>query len=609
MASLLLWLALLAQDPRELGREALAEGRLDEAEAHLTAALAANPPRVFEIHYALGRLYLQKRDYPRARQSFDECLARAPRFAPALVGRARASLFLEDVDQALEDLTAAKSFPEAPPEAELLGNDLDLFLARGAGASSEPIQDLASAREYLRWGATLLSRGETNTALRPLRIASAIDDQNPIPFLFLTERGEAPPSLYPTLPAEFRRAREALERNDLDGARASAEAILEKRPAFVPARLLLLESLGAAKRPVEALVQYEKLVQELPPVFEVEARAGRLAHEVEAHGLAECHARRALELKPRDPAMLFLLAESQLGAGEAQEAIATCEGAIASGVATAPLYFTLGNALHGRMEIGASIAALRKAVELDPQAAEDIAAFALSSLTTEDYRNLRELLEAHVETHRDNVNTSYSLGVMSLREGDLDEARGYLERVRELAPREVQAHYNLALLHQRAGRDDLAREAMARFQELKAEEDALWREGHRLSNLRIRAASAELDERIAILTELVKSPTEETPSDYVLLGEALFAAGRLEEARSAFERARTQRARDASALEGLSRVEAALGDSDKAAAHAEAAALLKRRCRREAPGREKGRRHRLPSPSLFRTRTRSRRGA
>jgi len=578
MTSLLFWLAFFAQDARDLGRQALADGRLEEAEIHLQSALASNPPRVFEIHYALGRLHLQKRDYPRARESFDACLSRAPRFSPALVGRARAFLFLEDVEAAAADLTSAGSLPDAPAEAELLANDLELYLTRGAGASAEPIQDLASAREHLRLGAALLSRGKTDAGLRSLRIASAVDDQNPIAFLLLKGLGEDLPPVFPTLAAEFRLAREALEKSELESAAAALEKILERRPAFVPARLLLMEALEAEKRFVDALVQYEKLAGELPPVFELHARAGRVALRAEAHGLAECHARRALDLKPQEPTMLFLLAESQLGAGDAAEAIATCERAIASGAATAPIYFTLGNALHGRMEIASSIAALRKAVELDPQAAEDIASFALSSLTTEDSRNLRTLLEAHVESHRDSVNTLYSLGVMCLREGELEKARGYLERVRELAPRDVQAYYNLALLHQRAGREDLAREAMARFQALKAEEEALWREGHRLSNLRIRAENAGLEERIEILTELVKSRTEETSADYVLLGEALLAAERLEEARDAFESGRTQTAGDARALEGLSRVAAALGDDEKSLVYANAAALLKRRC-------------------------------
>jgi tetratricopeptide (TPR) repeat protein len=428
----------------------------------------------------------------------------------------------------------------------------------------------------------LLARGQTDAAIGSLRVASAIDDLNPITFLFLKERGEEPPPLYPELPAEFLLARQAYEAGDFDKASSAAEAILKRRKIFVPARLLLLEAASARKRSVDALVQYDALIAQLPPLFELRARAARLALEAEAYELAECNAASALSLEPSDPTLLFLLAQAQLEGGKAKEAIATCERAIASGAATAPIYFTLGNALHGRMEIASSIAALQKAVELDPQAAEDIASFALSSLTTEDYRNLRSLLEAHVESHRDNVNTLYSLGVMALREGELEKARGYLERVRELAPKDVQAYYNLALLHQRAGREDLAREAMARFQELKAEEDALWQEGHRLSDVRIRgestAARGELEEAIALFSELVKTRTEETPADYVLLGEVLLAAGRLEEARQAFESSRTQTARDARALEGLSRVAAGQGDTAKFLAYADAAALLKRSC-------------------------------
>jgi tetratricopeptide (TPR) repeat protein len=523
-------------------------------------------------------LYLQKRDYARARESFDACLARAPRFSPAYVGRARAALFLEDLEAGLADLEAARGFPDAPPEAELLGNDAEIYVSRGSSASSASIQDLSSAREYLRLGASLLARGQTDYALRSLRIASAIDDQNPIAFLFLKAQGEGPPPPYPSLAAELLLARQAFERNDFDGAAAAAETILKRRPGFVPARLLLLEAAESAKRTVDALVQYEKLANDLPPLFELHARAARLAFGAEAYELARCHAALALEQKPADPPLLVLLAEAQLAAGEAEKAIATCEKALASGVATGPIYFTLGNALHGRMEIGRSIAALQKAVELDPQAAEDIASFALSSLTTEDYGSLRSLLEAHVESHRDNVNTLYSLGVMNLREGELEKARGYLDRVRELAPKNAQAYYSLALLHQRAGHEDLAREAMARFQELKAEEDDLWREGHRLSNLRIRAENVGLEERIEILTDLVKTRTDETPGDYALLGEALLAAGRLQEARDAFERSRTQTARDAAALDGLSRVEAALGDADASGSFAEAAALLRRAC-------------------------------
>ncbi|MGH9333259.1 MAG: tetratricopeptide repeat protein, partial [Vicinamibacteria bacterium] len=348
----LLAFLLAIQDPLQLGRQALAIGKLDEAEAHLEAALAGNPPRVFEVHYALGRLHLMKRDYPRALESFDACLARAPRFAPALVNRARASFFLGDLERGLADLGAAQALPEPPPEAAALETDVETY--RGPREIPET-QDLSSARDYLHRGAYYLSRGETEKALRALRVAQSIDDQNPISFLLLKKLGEAPPPFYPELSSDFALAREAYQRGDFDRASAGARSILERRPLFVPARLMLLEAAEREKRFVDALVEYEKLLLELPETAELYARSARIAYTAEAYELAECHAARALELDPDDAALFFLLAEAELGAGKAEEAIATCERAIESGIVTAPIYFTLGNALHTRMEIAASI--------------------------------------------------------------------------------------------------------------------------------------------------------------------------------------------------------------------------------------------------------------
>ncbi|HEY7817477.1 MAG TPA: tetratricopeptide repeat protein, partial [Vicinamibacteria bacterium] len=286
-------LLLLSQDPLQLGRQALAAGRLDEAETHLQAALAANPPRVFEVHYALGRLYLQKRDYARARESFEACVARAPRFSPAYVGRARAALFLGDIEGGLADLKAARGLPEAPPEAELLEKDVELYVSRGANAEAPAIRELSSARDYLRAGISLLAGEKESEALRALRVASAIDDQNPVSFLLLQERGESPPDLYPELSSEFQEARQAFETGELETASAAAEGIVRRRALFVPARLLLLEAALSEKRFVDALVQLDELASQLPPVLELHARAARTALEAEAYELAECSASEA----------------------------------------------------------------------------------------------------------------------------------------------------------------------------------------------------------------------------------------------------------------------------------------------------------------------------
>lgn len=86
----------------QLGRIALESGDWAAAREHLEIAVESDPQRPFLAWHLLGqaRLFL---DEPRAaREAFDEALGRAPRFGPALVGRARSSLLLEDLDGALE---------------------------------------------------------------------------------------------------------------------------------------------------------------------------------------------------------------------------------------------------------------------------------------------------------------------------------------------------------------------------------------------------------------------------------------------------------------------------------------------------------------------------
>jgi len=587
MALALALLAVFAQaaDPLQLGRQALAEGRLGEAESHLQSALAANPPRVFQVYFALGRVYLQKRDFVAAREAFTQSLARAPRFGPALLGRARASLFLEEIESGLADLKAAQAVPDPPQEARVLERQLSLYLSRGEPASEAELkralgQDLGSADAYIGLAARYLATGQHEEALGVLRVAEAIDDQNPVSFLFLKGRAR-PPAPYPELYFHLQTARAALEKGDGEAASSLARKILETRPLFVPARLLLIHLAETRAQTLEALMEYQNLSEQLPELAGLANQMARLAYRAGAYRLAECNARRALEAEPADGALYYLLANAQLSAGKAEEALQTCRRAIASGVATAPIYFTLGEAHHARMEIGESITAHQRAVELDPQAAENIAAFALSSLTTEQYASLRKLLEEHVQSHPDNINTLYSLGVMYVRDGETEKARAYFNRLEALAPKQAQVYYNLALIYQREGRAEQARQALERFRTLKEEEEKQWLEGHRIHDQRLKGKDAlgrsDFGKAIEIFGELAVSPAHEA-GDLVSLGQGLLGAGRPEEARESFERALKEAPYQPDALGGMARALDSLGKKEEAERYRAATALLTRSC-------------------------------
>ena len=108
-------------------------------------------------------------------------------------------------------------------------------------------------------------------------------------------------------------------------------------------------------------------------------------------------------------------------------------------------------------------------------------------MTTEDYRALRDLLEEHVGTHSDNVNTLYSLAVMHVRDGELDEAERLFLRVEKLVPKRAQVHYNLAMIYARHGREEDAGVAMDRFREVKGLENEEWERQNRINARRLAA--------------------------------------------------------------------------------------------------------------------------
>jgi tetratricopeptide (TPR) repeat protein len=553
----------------------------------LQEVLAGNPPRVFEVYFALGRVYLQKRNYVAAKEAFAQSLARAPRFAPALLGRARASLFLSEIEAGLADLQAAHSVPSPPPEAGILERQLSLYLSQAEPDSEIELERalgeaLGNADTYLELGVRYLRMRENEKAQEALRVARAIDDLNPVSSLLLGNDSSSP-APYPELAFEIGTARAALERDDFDAASDKARNILAKRPLFVPARLLLLQVAETRGDTVEQLLLYEDLVEHLPDIPALLTQMARLAQRAEAYELAECSARRALDSGPADrPALYLLLANAQLSAEKAEEALDTCRRAIDEGFATAPIYFTLGEVHHARMELSESISAFEKAVQLDPQAAENIAAFALSSLTTDQYASLRSVLESHVASHPDNINTIYSLGVMHLRDGALEKATACFDRLRTLAPGQAQVFYNLALIHQREGHHDEAREAMERFDALKREEERLWLEGRRVNDRRLEGKDAlergDFAQAIEVFGELTGSKSHEA-SDCIGLGDALLGAHRADEARAAFEKGLKEAPHSRDALSGMARALDALGKREDAERYRRAAALLARTCR------------------------------
>jgi tetratricopeptide (TPR) repeat protein len=610
----------------QLGRLALERGDLDVAESHLEQATISQPPRVFAAWNLLGRVQLLTGRPADARTSFTQAVEKAPRFAPALEGRARASLFLGEVEPALVDLESAMALPTAPRETGLLIGEVLLLLNRhaearaalSAVAGSEEVGEKAKtaaevlmlaidppgsqrpetslivalgdhldlAQAYLALGVFSLLREDSTRAETALRVALEIDDQDPVPGLLLASTvGEAPqaiwPESYPELERTLARASRSLERGDAETASRLANEIVGRRPHHLPARLILIEAAERGGDRWAALAGYEKLLEWLPGIPLLQAHAAQAAHAIGADELAICLAHKALSATADDGSLHHLLAASLADSGQTEAAIEACRRAIELGVRDSSVYQLLGDLHFDRLEVAEAIAAYGKALELDPSTAETLGSFVVSSLTTDDYEALKGLLERHVESHPQNVNTLYSLGVMSLRDGNLAAAREFFERLAEIAPTHTQVHYNLGQIYLREGRREEGRSAMERFRELKAVKDAEWLDHNRSHALRIEArdvvAQGDPAEGVRIYARLVEQGTA-TQEDYLEAGAACLEMGDAAAAYAWFERLLEFSPYERGALEGLATAASLLGRKEVAESTANRLATLSWPC-------------------------------
>ncbi len=586
----------------QLGRLALEEGEWDEAREHLEIAALSKPRRPYLAWSLLGRVQLLQRDAEAARESFDRSFRLAPRFAPALVGRARASLLLGDLEGALDDLETAATLPATAHEASLLAAQVLICLDRFGDARNR-LEELALGDEriaermllssitasepkslkvelgrhldlsagYLALGVFYLRKGQADRAEPLLRIVLDMDDRQAIAALLLEKATGDPspvdvPESFPELATKMADALRYAEEGSSEEARRLAAEILARRSYYVPARLLWIRDAEERHDRWEAMRGYRQLLEWLPGLPLLLARRAQLAHAMGASVLAEESAREAIESLPEDGSLHHLLASIQADAGQSDAALESCRKAIDLGF-TANLaeasraYVTLGRLLLVKMQVSEAVAAYGKALELDPAAVEVLPSFSLAALTAEDFTALEALLTRYVESHPEDVSTLYGLGTMSLRKSDLKKAKEYFQELTRLDPDHSQACYNLGLIHLREGNEHDAQAAMERFRELKAREDEEFERHNRAHFLRLEAEEAVAGGRTAqatlILTGIVADGLGGV-ADFLAIGSAWLRAGDGAKAFAWYERVLEADPYDREALLGLAQAAEAL---------------------------------------------------
>jgi tetratricopeptide (TPR) repeat protein len=260
---------------------------------------------------------------------------------------------------------------------------------------------------------------------------------------------------------------------------------------------------------------------------------------VQANETAECAIRKAIASKPEDASLHYILSTILKQQEKTDEAIAECKRAIEMGFQEAAAYVNLGNLYYEKMDIAKSIETLESAVQKDPEAAEDIAGFALSVLTASDSIQLREILEKYAADHPENINTLYSLGVLYLNQNQFVKSKEHFLKVEKLAPKNSQVYYNLGLIYTREGNDAEASKAMARFEELKAHEREEWLKMNQAFRIRQEAEAAiqkgDHNKAIGLYSKLEQQGVAEK-EDLFALGQLQIKTKEVQNAASTFEK-------------------------------------------------------------------------
>ena len=604
-----------------LGQIRLERGDLEAARGNLEVAAGSNVRRPYLAWYLLGRALLALDQPQEAQASFGKALEHAPQFGPALLGRAQASIRSADLEQAITDLGAARGLQGSGAEATLLLAELfavqkredeaEALLGPLAENSDDSVEGVAArmlllamngeekqsllyqlagenlqlARSYLALGVARVRGGDSEAATEALRVALEVDDQNPMPWLLLQEVADdqaltSYPPPFPELSSQLEAAGELQAKGE--SVEPIVDSILERRPFHAPARLLLAFSGEARDNPWQALAAYRQLVEWLPEIPSLQARAAWVAHTMKAEELAECLARRALSSMPEDASLYYLLAVIQSEVGDWEASAASCKKAIELGMEEAPLYLTLGRVEYEQMHIGDSIAAFAKAVELDPDADRAVPRFALATLSTEEFETLRRLMEAEIARDPNGESTLYTLGLMSVREKDFEAAVDYFERLSALLPEDTEVQHHLGSAYMRAGDKEKGRVALERFRELKAAEEEEWVRHNQAYGKKLEAqdaaAAGDAEGALRMYSDLASAGLAEE-DDFLAAGSLYLEAGNIERAYRWYEQILESNPYKREALEGLAAAADGLGRTEIATQARARADLLAWPCR------------------------------
>jgi tetratricopeptide (TPR) repeat protein len=294
---------ILTKSAFEAGLRFLAKGDYETARVQFEL-VTRQEPTAADAYYYIGESYRFEANYEKAREAYQQAIEVNANFAPAYLGRARATLALDPDADVLADLDAAVG--------------LDPFFAEA----------------YIERGAYLIDRDRADEALSDLETAIELNPNSPLAWMYLAQaqlaEGDAEKAL-----------QSALKANQLDmtlvpvyltlaqayvatGQTGEAAAVLQTYLVYEPDDVHAFLTLGTA---YNSIGEYQSAIDILDRFLEVNPRNAEayfqrgLAYlNLEKFNLAEKDFEKAIAYDPRDFDAQLGLAKAYFGQGKPGDA-------------------------------------------------------------------------------------------------------------------------------------------------------------------------------------------------------------------------------------------------------------------------------------------------
>ena len=160
--------------------------------------------------------------------------------------------------------------------------------------------------------------------------------------------------------------------------------------------------------------------------------AGQMMYKKDFRDEAEAEVRKALTLDPKIPQAYFLLAEAAIGQGRLDEAITLLDKELEIDPNFSMVWYRLGDVYSRQQRWTQAIPHLQRAVWLNPSYSGPYILLGKCYYNTQNFSNAESILRHAVTLDPKNYAANFLLGRTLIAEGQAEEGRALLEKLKSL---------------------------------------------------------------------------------------------------------------------------------------------------------------------------------